>query len=95
MRMRRQQSDGGRQLNFEFSDDDEDADGSVQGTLQPSAGAGGSQQRGLPTVSAGGQLRCQRACCRIGRQRCRDLSEQIGELSQLTDGKGYGAWMPQ
>ena len=37
MRMRRQQSDGGRQLNFEFSDDDEDADGLVQGKrgLQP------------------------------------------------------------
>jgi hypothetical protein len=172
--MRRQQSDGGRQLNFEFSDDDEDADGSVQGKrgnataqtpekatpgekrgrgqewlrqrtakkdrrpsrkrlqeqwredmaagqkqqrrgtgskerrrvlrggLQSAVGAASEGQAavssgGLPTVSAGGQLRCQRACCRIGRQRCRDLSEQIGELhrqlSQLTDGIGYGAWM--
>ena len=163
--MRWQQSDGGRQLNFEFSDDDEDADGSVQGkrgnataqtpeTATPGEkrrqewlrqrtakkgrrpsrkrlqeqwredmAAGQKQQRGtgskerrrvlrggqqsgvgaagegqaavgrrlLPTVSSDGQLRCQRACCRIRRQRCRELSDQIGELhrqlSQLTDSK--------
>ena len=74
----------------------------MRGGQQSAVGAASEGQTavsrgGLPTVSAGGQLRCQRACCRIGRQRCRDLSEQIGELhrqlSQLTDGRGYGAWM--
>ena len=74
----------------------------MRGGQQSAVGAASEGQTavsrgGLPTVSAGGQLRCQRACCRIGRQRCRDLSEQIGELhrqlSQLTDGRGYSAWM--
>ena len=31
-------------------------------------------RRELPVVSASGQLRCQRACCKIKRQRCKDLS---------------------
>ena len=92
--MRRQQSDGGRQLNFEFSGDDDDADGSVQGkrgTLQPRRPKRRRQVKNVAVDRSGcGSERRRRTGGPVGRG-CRNNGEKTWQRGRSSRGEAQEA----